>query len=164
MIFLQIPRNRVILAAHHSAFVDRDAGELRLAPQPPSSSRTLAPMSACFINDSPTRMAWAPHFASRSTSARVWMPLSATRRGDLLLVACCVLPEEERTRAASRSVVARSTLKVAKSRLFTPISSAPALTILSSKASPASLNANRRFFQNPFLNNFYRRFVRSKEF
>src|SRR5208282_4257776 len=30
------------------------------------------------INDSPTKMALAPHCFNRSTSARVWMPLSAT--------------------------------------------------------------------------------------
>ena len=69
-------------------------------------------MSACFISDSPTRMAFAPHLANRSTSAQVWMPLSATRSGDALPVACCVLREEEYKREASCSVVARSTLNV----------------------------------------------------
>ena len=38
-------------------------------------------MSPCLIRDSPTSMARAPASAKRSTSARVWMPLSATSSG-----------------------------------------------------------------------------------
>ena len=38
-------------------------------------------MSLSRMRDSPTRIAWAPQRAKRSTSARVWIPLSATRSG-----------------------------------------------------------------------------------
>jgi hypothetical protein len=37
----------------------------------PINSRTFDLISPCFINDSPTRMALAPHFFNRFTSARV---------------------------------------------------------------------------------------------
>jgi len=36
-------------------------------------------MSPCLTSDSPTRIAPAPHFFRRFTSAREWIPLSATR-------------------------------------------------------------------------------------
>ena len=44
----------------------------------PSSRSTARPMSGCRISDSPTRMAETPAASSRSTSARVRMPLSLT--------------------------------------------------------------------------------------
>src|SRR5580692_5888797 len=56
----------------------RRPADFNLGIHLPSNSFTFAAMSPLRINDSPTRMAFTPAFATRSTSARAWMPLSAT--------------------------------------------------------------------------------------
>ena len=57
----------------------REAGEGRPENSHPINSRTFALTSPSRINDSPTRIAPAPHFFKRSTSARVVIPLQASR-------------------------------------------------------------------------------------
>ena len=108
----------------------------------PISSHTFAPMSPCLTSDSPTRIAPAPHFFNRSTSAREWMPLSATSKGEdgelrmedgSDVFAIFNLPSS--ILAANRSVVARSTLKVFKLRLFTPMSAGEIFSARSNSSS-----------------------------
>lgn len=94
----------------------------------PSSCRVAAWMFPARMRDSPTRMARAPQRARRSTSAWEWMPLSATRSEPGPAGAAW-------RRAARRSVVARSTRKVLRSRLLTPTRRAPAARARSSSGS-----------------------------
>lgn len=125
---LQVARS----ARHLCRFSVRRPSRSNISASPgyaSKSSRTFAWMSPCFTSDSPTRMAPAPHFATRATSAGVWMPLSATSRGE------SSGPRVVKSLAANLSVVARSTLKDFKSRLFTPIKSAPIFKARSSSAS-----------------------------
>src|SRR6185312_4984359 len=79
-----------------------------------SSSATFAAAFGAVMRASPTRTASAPAPAKRSTSAREVIPLSAARR----------VPSG--TIEARRAVVPRSTLKLRRSRLLTPITAAPA--------------------------------------
>ncbi len=65
---------------HHAPRDKFPHAERFAADHPPSSSSTVAPMSARAMNVSPTSMASTPARSSSSTSARRRMPLSPTTR------------------------------------------------------------------------------------
>src|SRR6266700_1490813 len=78
------------------------------------NSRMVADGSGERINASPTRIASAPASRMRRASSAVWMPLSATSTISF------------GTRARTRSVSPRSTVKSRRLRWFTPTACAPA--------------------------------------
>src|SRR5947209_11678131 len=90
-----------------------DAADFNFGHDPNTSRRTAAARSFCRSNDSPTRNASKPAARRRSISARVLIPLSATRRTP---IGIC---------RASRSDAPRSTLKSRRFRLLTPMMRAP---------------------------------------
>src|ERR1035438_586499 len=102
---------------------DFDPEAHRLAATPANNSASAAPGSGWRIRLSPIRNASNPALRSRAISAGVKIPLSVTRT---TLAGICS------TRA---SEVSRLTSKVRRSRLFTPMASAP---VSPSAASPVS--------------------------
>src|SRR5690606_34334521 len=108
------PGDGGVLRTTDTADLDPDAHAVFASRGRPASAAAAAPTSGARMSDSPTRIAWTPAAPSRSTSEGVRIPLSATS------------VRSAGTLSARPSTTDRSVRNVARSRLLTPMISAPA--------------------------------------